>query len=33
MLAEEKKESKGRFDKIGQIDVEVQLATAAAQEK
>jgi len=33
LLAEEKKESKGRFDKIGQIDVEVQLATAAAQEK
>jgi hypothetical protein len=33
LRAEEKKGSKGRSDKTGQIDVEVQLATAARQEK
>ena len=32
LRAEEKKESKGRSDEIGQVDVEVQLATAGAQE-
>src|SRR5256714_7371048 len=32
LLTVEKKESKGRPDEIGQVDVEVQLATAAAQE-
>ena len=33
LRAEEKKGSKGQYDKAGQIDVEVQLAAAGAQEK